>query len=89
MLIDSTLSSLNAQNLPPSSHDETNNNNSNNTENSKSAEILPESCKEMTLVKFKNHLYYEEKDNFSQVEKKLTPLIGSKVKFNLIFKTEN
>ena len=44
------------------------------------SEILPESCKHMTLVKFKNHLYYEEKDNFSLEEKKLVPLKGSQVK---------
>ena len=48
-------------------------------------ECLPESCKEMTLVKFKNHLYYEEKDNFTDTEKKLTPLVGSRVTKCLIF----
>jgi Set1/Ash2 histone methyltransferase complex subunit ASH2 len=74
--------------LPPSPHVETNNNDNSNNIDNKSAEILPESCKEMTLVKFKNHLYYEEKDNFSEVEKKLTPLIGSKVKFYFIFKSK-
>lgn len=35
--------------------------------------------KKKTLVKFKNHLYYEEKDNFSGEEKKLKPLKGSSV----------
>jgi Set1/Ash2 histone methyltransferase complex subunit ASH2 len=50
-------------------------------ENNECVEVLPENCKEMTLVKFKNHLYYEEKDNFTDAEKKLSPLIGSKVEY--------
>ena len=43
------------------------------------SQLLPDALKDMTLVKFKNHLYYEEKDNFSANEKKLTPLKDSKV----------
>ena len=43
--------------------------------------LLPENCKKMTLVKFKNHLYYEEKDNFKEAESKLTSLKGSKIAF--------
>ena len=43
------------------------------------AQLVPDSCKQMTLVKFKNHLYYEEKDNFSLAEKNLTPLKASRV----------
>ncbi len=53
--------------------------------NESNSGLLPESCKEMTLVKFKNHLYYEEKDNFSQAEKALTPSKGSKVCFFLYY----
>jgi Set1/Ash2 histone methyltransferase complex subunit ASH2 len=33
------------------------------------------------LVKFKNHLYYEEKDYFTKEEKKLTPLKNSRIEF--------
>jgi Set1/Ash2 histone methyltransferase complex subunit ASH2 len=47
-------------------------------------DLLPESCKDMTLVKFKNHLYYEEKDNFSQTEKTLKPLKGSQVHLKIL-----
>lgn len=42
---------------------------------------LFDSNKQMTLVKFKNHLYYEEKDNFNEEEKRLTPLKGSRIEF--------
>nr|QDF21435.1 set1 Ash2 histone methyltransferase complex subunit ASH2 [Brachionus koreanus] len=45
------------------------------------SQLVPKSCKNMTLVKFKNHLYYEEKDNFSGEEKKLKPLTGSSIEF--------
>jgi len=31
------------------------------------------------LVKFKSHLYYEEKDHVAEAEKQLKPLKGSKV----------
>jgi len=31
------------------------------------------------LVKFKSHLYYEEKDHVAEGEKQLKPLRGSKV----------
>ncbi|CAF0719420.1 unnamed protein product [Brachionus calyciflorus] len=44
-------------------------------------QLIPKSCKDMTLVKFKNHLYYEEKDNFTADEKKLKPLKGSSIEF--------
>ena len=54
-------------------------NNDTKKEEGEERAMLPESCKEMTLVKFKNHLYYEEKDNFAEAEKKLAPLMGSKV----------
>jgi len=40
---------------------------------------LPDNLKKMTLVKFKNHLYYEEKDNFTGAEKSLKPLPNSHV----------
>lgn len=33
------------------------------------------------LVKFKSHLYYEEKDNLNEKTKSLTPLTGSKIIF--------
>lgn len=45
------------------------------------SQYLPESCKDMTLVKFKNHLYYEEKDAFKEAEKKLNRLEGSEIVF--------
>lgn len=45
------------------------------------AQLLPETCKNMTLVKFKNHLYYEEKDTFKEAEANLTPLKDSKIAF--------
>ena len=32
------------------------------------------------LVKFKSHLYYEEKDHVAETEKSLKPLMGSQVK---------
>ena len=33
------------------------------------------------MVKFKNHLYYEEKDYFAAEEKCLVPLKGSRIEF--------
>jgi len=45
------------------------------------AKLLPTDYKHMTLVKFKNHLYYEEKDNFSESEKSLKPRKGSQIVF--------
>lgn len=42
---------------------------------------LPDSCKQMTLVKFKQHLYYEEKDNFATSEKQLKASKGSRICF--------
>lgn len=35
------------------------------------------------LVKFKSHLYYEEKDLVAETEKRLQPLMGSKVRGSL------
>ncbi|CAH1794690.1 unnamed protein product [Owenia fusiformis] len=44
-------------------------------------EMLPNTYKDMPLVKFKSHLYYEEKDYVSETEKNLKPLPGSKIIF--------
>ncbi|ELU02273.1 hypothetical protein CAPTEDRAFT_182172 [Capitella teleta] len=43
--------------------------------------LLPNTCKDMPLVKFKSHLYYEEKDLVSETEKKMQPLSGSQMTF--------
>lgn len=40
---------------------------------------IPQAYKDKPLVKFRSHLYYEEKDNVSECLKKLTPLPGSKI----------
>merc|ERR1712002_1151726 len=40
---------------------------------------LPHTSKDKPLVKFKNHLYYEEKDTTSETEKSLKSLPGSKI----------
>ena len=42
---------------------------------------LPPSCKDQPLIKFKSHLYYEEKDELQENLKKLTELKGSKITF--------
>jgi len=42
---------------------------------------LPPSFKDKPLIKFKSHLYYEEKDELAENLKKLTELKGSKVTF--------
>ena len=39
--------------------------------------ILPRSYKDQVLIKFKNHLYFEERDESERVE--LKPLPGSQV----------
>ncbi|KAK3090741.1 hypothetical protein FSP39_014239 [Pinctada imbricata] len=41
--------------------------------------LLPETYKDRPLVKFKSHLYYEEKDNVSEAEKTLRPSKGSQM----------
>lgn len=42
---------------------------------------LPNTYKDRPLVKFKSHLYYEEKDNVSEYLKNLKPLSGSQIIF--------
>nr|XP_011432333.1 set1/Ash2 histone methyltransferase complex subunit ASH2 isoform X1 [Crassostrea gigas] len=41
--------------------------------------LLPNTFKDRPLVKFKSHLYYEEKDHVAETEKSLKPLIGSQM----------
>lgn len=41
--------------------------------------LLPDTFKDRPLVKFKSHLYYEEKDYVSETEKKLKPIRGSQM----------
>lgn len=41
--------------------------------------LLPDTFKDRPLVKFKSHLYYEEKDLVSETEKKLKPIRGSQM----------
>jgi len=43
------------------------------------SKLTPAAYKEKPLVKFKSHLYYEEKDYVTDTEKKLTPSPGSKI----------
>jgi len=43
------------------------------------SKMLPNTNKDQPLVKFKNHLYYEEKDYVAETDKKLTPLKGAKI----------
>lgn len=43
------------------------------------AKLTPPQYKDNPLVKFKSHLYYEEKDNVANAEKKLKVLKGSKM----------
>ena len=42
---------------------------------------LPPSFKDKPLIKFKSHLYYEEKDELQENLKKLKTLTGSKITF--------
>ncbi|RZF45134.1 hypothetical protein LSTR_LSTR000544 [Laodelphax striatellus] len=42
---------------------------------------IPQTYKDRPLVKFKSHLYYEEKDRVSECLKNLKPLPGSKIIF--------
>lgn len=44
-------------------------------------EYLPNTFKDRPLVKFKSHLYYEDKDKVAETLKKLRPLSGSKIRF--------
>jgi len=39
--------------------------------------------KDKPLIKFKSHLYYEEKDNQQENLKSLKPLVGSKISYFL------
>ncbi|XP_013078808.1 set1/Ash2 histone methyltransferase complex subunit ASH2-like isoform X1 [Biomphalaria glabrata] len=41
--------------------------------------VLPQTYKDRPLVKFKSHLYFEDKDNVSETEKTLKPAKGSKM----------
>lgn len=45
------------------------------------ADLLPKTYKEQALIKFKNHLHYEEKDISEQVEKKMKPCVDSSISF--------
>ncbi|XP_039297627.1 set1/Ash2 histone methyltransferase complex subunit ASH2 isoform X2 [Nilaparvata lugens] len=49
------------------------------TDNSRSH--IPQTYKDRPLVKFKSHLYYEEKDRVTECLKNLKPLPGSKIIF--------
>ncbi|XP_044726626.1 set1/Ash2 histone methyltransferase complex subunit ASH2 [Chrysoperla carnea] len=42
---------------------------------------VPNTYKDRPLVKFKSHLYYEEKDNVAESLKNLKPLVGSQIIF--------
>lgn len=44
-------------------------------------EYLPNTFKDRPLVKFKSHLYYEDKDKVAETLKRLRPLPGSKIGF--------
>ena len=41
--------------------------------------MLPPSYKDQALIKFKNHLYFEEKDESEKIEKDLTAMPNSEV----------
>ncbi|XP_031557169.1 set1/Ash2 histone methyltransferase complex subunit ASH2-like [Actinia tenebrosa] len=43
--------------------------------------FLPSTFKDRALIKFKNYLYFEEKDQVDEAIKKLATLSGSKIKF--------
>lgn len=47
----------------------------------KPATFLPPTYKDKALIKFKNHLYFEEKDLVDKAEKSLKPLPESQIKF--------
>ncbi|XP_063968813.1 set1/Ash2 histone methyltransferase complex subunit ASH2-like [Lytechinus pictus] len=44
-------------------------------------EIIPPTYKDRALIKFKSHLYFEEKDQTSEAEKALVPTTGTKIIF--------
>ncbi|KAF5276970.1 hypothetical protein FQR65_LT16110 [Abscondita terminalis] len=46
-----------------------------------STKLIPNTYKDRPLVKFKSHLYYEDKDNVAESLKSLKPLEGSKIVF--------
>ncbi|XP_030835126.1 set1/Ash2 histone methyltransferase complex subunit ASH2 isoform X1 [Strongylocentrotus purpuratus] len=43
--------------------------------------IIPPTYKDRALIKFKSHLYFEEKDQTSEAEKALVPTTGTKIIF--------
>ena len=45
------------------------------------SDYLPKSYKDKPLIKFKSHLYFEEKDRIQESLKSLTKLPGSKISF--------
>ncbi|XP_068702334.1 set1/Ash2 histone methyltransferase complex subunit ASH2-like isoform X1 [Montipora foliosa] len=47
----------------------------------KPADFLPPTYKDKALIKFKSHLYFEEKDLVDKAEKNLKPLPESQIKF--------
>lgn len=47
------------------------------------ADYLPPTFKDKPLIKFKSHLYYEEKDGQQENLKSLTPLAGAKISYFL------
>ncbi|KAK0168281.1 hypothetical protein PV327_002105 [Microctonus hyperodae] len=49
--------------------------------NTYDASHIPNTYKDRPLVKFKSHLYYEEKDQVPEALKALKPLVGSKIVF--------
>eukprot|EP00088_Acartia_fossae_P002927 TRINITY_DN11223_c0_g1_i2.p1 TRINITY_DN11223_c0_g1~~TRINITY_DN11223_c0_g1_i2.p1 ORF type:complete len:338 (+),score=67.56 TRINITY_DN11223_c0_g1_i2:61-1074(+) len=46
-------------------------------------DYLPITCKDKPLIKFKSHLYYEEKDELQENQKALKPLPGGKITYFL------
>ncbi|PIK52591.1 putative set1/Ash2 histone methyltransferase complex subunit ASH2-like [Apostichopus japonicus] len=50
-------------------------------ENIDKSRILPDTYKNRTLIKFKSHLYFEEKDEPTETEKSLKVTPGSKISF--------
>ncbi|KAG4068241.1 hypothetical protein HA402_007761 [Bradysia odoriphaga] len=48
---------------------------------SQNINYMPNTFKDRPLVKFKSHLYYEDKDRVSETLKNLTPVKGSKIIF--------
>jgi len=45
------------------------------------ASLLPDTFKDRALIKFKNHLYYEDKEMVEKAEKNLKTLNGSQIEF--------